>query len=240
MGFRHTVYRVAADEPGNPPLHVYLEGDGTPYIRGGLAAADPTPREPVALRLLALDRAPALLLGRPCYHGLAQSPACSEDLWTEARYSERVVASMAAALRNLAPECRSVVLIGFSGGGTLAVLLSRRLPAVTAVVTLASNLDIDAWADVHGYRRLAGSLNPVQAAAAPQQLLQLHYAGAEDRRVPPAIVERAARQTGGEHFLLDGVDHRAGWERRWPGILAALRKRLTEASDQTGADDHVR
>src|SRR5262244_626132 len=63
-GFTHAVYRNGAAFRGNR-LHVYLEGDGTPWIAGRDAAVDPTPRAPVALKLMMLDPGPALLLGRP-------------------------------------------------------------------------------------------------------------------------------------------------------------------------------
>ena len=58
------------------------------------------------------------------------------------------------------PRHRSIVLIGHSGGGTLAVLLAPRIEDVSGVVSIAANLDIDAWADHHNYDRLTGSLNP--------------------------------------------------------------------------------
>jgi hypothetical protein len=66
-GFWHAIYRKPG--PGNrdaTPVHVYLTGDGRPYNRAGLAAADPTPRRPVVVRLARLDPAPAMILGRPC------------------------------------------------------------------------------------------------------------------------------------------------------------------------------
>ena len=58
-------------------LHVYLEGDGVPWITRTLIALDPTPRNPLALRLMALDPAPALYLARPCYNGTAKAPGCN-------------------------------------------------------------------------------------------------------------------------------------------------------------------
>ena len=38
-------------------LHVYIEGDGTPYVARHDFAADPTPRNPLMLRLMTLDPA---------------------------------------------------------------------------------------------------------------------------------------------------------------------------------------
>ena len=72
-----------------------------------------------------------------------------DRLWTSARYGDEAVASMAAALRpDLAMESGydRVVWVGHSGGGALAMLLAERVPETTAVVTIAADLDTEAWA----------------------------------------------------------------------------------------------
>lgn len=111
-------------------------------------ATDPGPRNPLMLKLMALDTAPAVYLGRPCYPGLSRQPPCNPALWTSGRYSPQVLASLARALQTLIRDTgsRGIVLIGHSGGGTLAMLLAARVPDVRAVVTLAGNLDPDACA----------------------------------------------------------------------------------------------
>jgi len=48
--------------------HVYIEGDGMPWIRRHIVATDPTPSKPLMLRLMAQDPHPAIYLGRPCYY----------------------------------------------------------------------------------------------------------------------------------------------------------------------------
>lgn len=228
-GFQHAIYLKAVPDDPSRALHVYIDGDGTPYIRPSLPAADPTSRDPTVLRLIALDSAPALLLGRPCYHGLAASEGCTQAIWTDARYSEQVVASMATALRQVAPEDRPLVLIGFSGGGTLAVLLAQRLPQVVAVVTLAGNLAIDRWTEWHGYGRLEGSLNPAANPRLPEHLVQLHYAGSDDRTVPPWLVRDTVHLLGGELVVLENTTHARGWEQHWPAILEVLARRQVTA-----------
>ena len=66
--FEHAVYmgtdlNSASDGSSRSRrLHVYLGGDGTPTI-AGRPAVDPTPRNPLALRLLTLDPGAALSLG---------------------------------------------------------------------------------------------------------------------------------------------------------------------------------
>jgi hypothetical protein len=233
--FRHALYvRPDAVRAGRVPIHVYLTGDGTPYIRPGLVAADPTPRHPVVVGLLARDPAPAMILGRPCYHGYARVPPCTPEFWTQGRYGERVVAGMAQALTRVMPPDREYVLIGFSGGGALAVLLARRLPKVIAVVTLAGNLDTDAWAHAHDYGRLDRSLNPVQGPPLSAAITRLHYAGARDRQVPPVLVSRAVARIGGEFIVVPDTSHERGWEQHWGAILADLERRLHRRTPPPG------
>ena len=74
------------------------------------------------------------------------------------------MSSMASALRRYLSrgDIDRLVWLGYSGGGTLAMLLAPRFDQTTDVVTVAANLDIDAWTDRHGYSRLSGSLNPAR------------------------------------------------------------------------------
>lgn len=219
--FSHSVYRNGRSGDGRR-LHVYLDGDGTPWAGGRRPAADPTPREPLVLRLMALDPAPALLLGRPCYNGFHADPPCGPDLWTDRRYSDEIVASMAAALARLAGPDRALVLIGYSGGGTLAVLLAERVSNVSVVVTVAANLDVAAWASLHAYQPLTGSLNPADRPPLPARIRALHLAGALDPEVPPVVVQHVAVRGAGAFRVLDGHDHACCWVDSWPMILSEV------------------
>lgn len=224
--FRHVTYF----KPGHPAaensdLHVYLDGDGSPWVDGQTVAFDPTSKNALILRLIALDPAPSLLLGRPCYLGLARDRGCGPYLWTQGRYSPQVVASLAAALadqvRLRAP--RELILIGFSGGGTLAMLVAARTPEVRGVVTLGANLDLDRWAESHGYSPLLGSLNPASLPPLEPTVRQMHVVGALDQCVDPRIVAAvAAGQPNAELVVLDGCDHWSCWEAQWPAILKRL------------------
>jgi pimeloyl-ACP methyl ester carboxylesterase len=222
--FDHLVLR----RPGAPTrrLHVYLEGDGTPWL-AGVPSGDPTPRRPLALVLMAADPAPSLYLGRPCYHGLGEGAACPPALWTSARYSEAVVASMAAAMRRLVAGegVEEIIWFGYSGGGSLAVLLAPRLPQSIAVVTVAANLDIDAWADLHGDLRLTGSLNPAHEPPLPARIVQIHYVGGRDHLVPAEIVRRGA--TGSARVVvMPRFGHVCCWETAWSRILGEVERAI--------------
>ena len=203
-------------------LHVYLEGDGRPWERGRMPSSEPTTHDSVVLPLMAIDAAPSLYLARPCYNGHAADVGCHPALWTQARYGQIVVDAMTAALRAFCErhQVRELVLIGHSGGGSLAMLLAERLPQSRAIVTLAGNYDIDVWADHHGYWRLNDSLNP--ARQIDRGLPEWHILAREDRIVPPVLFEQALRQRKNSRvYLIDG-DHHRGWLGVWPSVLAEL------------------
>lgn len=220
-------YRLAAffrpGPAGHPALHVYLEGDGQPWQRGRWPADDPTTRASLMLPLLGLDTAPALYLGRPCYNGHAADPGCEAKLWTSGRYGEAVVSAMAAALNRFRAErgFRQLVLVGHSGGGSLAMLLAARLPQVIAIVTLAGNYDIDIWADYHHYLPLHESLNP---ARQPEPgIPEWHFLAENDKTVPPDLFLSALlRRPRARVEVIPAIDHHDGWLERWPQILSRI------------------
>jgi len=181
-----------------------------------------------------------VLLARPCYHahpeqggrGDPGSPgvgSCDPWLWTSGRYSGEVVARLARAVQRLVAEGGhpGAVLIGHSGGGTLAMLLAERLPAVRAVVTLAGNLDVAAWVAAHGYAPLPDSLDPSRRPPLGPEVLQLHLLGEEDREIPPGLTAAViARQPGAVRRVLPDVSHARGWQAVWPDVLRELERRL--------------
>jgi pimeloyl-ACP methyl ester carboxylesterase len=183
--FQHVVYSKPGKFEG--VLHVYLDGDGSPWI-AGRPADDPTPRMPLVLDLMAQDTAPSIYVGRPCYHGLVDWKNCPSRFWLEERYSEAVVASLAAVIDRLlsAQHYQHIVWFGHSGGGTLAVLLAPRFSETAAVVTIAANFNVAAWGNYVGRLELAGSLNPASLPALPPSIRQFHYAGSCDKVAPQA------------------------------------------------------
>lgn len=212
--------RSAAADHASEPLTIYLESDGIPWL-GRTPSNDPTTRRPVALEMLMRSPAPAAYVTRPCYNGL-RSDKCHVDLWTGARYSSAVVESMAATVREAQRRvgAQRVALVGYSGGGSLAVLIAERLEHVVSVVTVAANLDTDAWTDHHNYLRLSESLNPALSDK-PHPWPELHLRGANDLVVPLATTERYfARYPQAQQRTIEGFDHVCCWVRDWPRISA--------------------
>jgi dienelactone hydrolase len=211
-------------------LWVFLEGDGQPWVDGGRRVArDPTPKIPLAFDLFKTSPVPRVYLGRPCYFSHAGDVGCDPSLWTSARYGEAAVASMAAVLETLVREnsARRVILVGYSGGGTIAYLVAPRIPAVSAVVTISGNLDIDAWTRAHHFLSLAESDNPATAPALDHRITQIAIVGGRDVNVPQASLRAFLdRQQPQEVWIYDDHDHACCWRRDWPSILNRISDRL--------------
>ncbi len=221
--FRHVAYF----KPGNvgTTLNVYIEHDGVPWITPERPADDPTPRRLVMLNLMAGDPAPALYLGRPCYFGFADTPPCEAVWWTHRRFSAQVIRSMEAALSGFLgahPEYRSVQFLGYSGGGVVAALMAGAFPMTRRLVTVAAPLDLDAWARLHHYSPLEGSIDPSRQSPLPDSVIQLHLAGADDSVVPDYLIEPFVMRQGRANFVkVPGVDHYCCWDAVWAGIVLA-------------------
>jgi pimeloyl-ACP methyl ester carboxylesterase len=217
--FRHIIMRNQA--PPGSALHVYIEGDGAPFASASSLAVDPTARHPVMLQLMALDPQRAVYVGRPCYLGLRTDSVCNSAYWSLRRFSPEVVESMAAVIRaemRLAGESR-VDLFGHSGGGALAVLLTRELP-VRSLITLAGNLDTKEWTQLHGYTMLSGSLNPIDVTLKPSLSEHtIHFVGSNDKNVPAALVRHAAERIGGSVREIPMYTHQCCWQALWPSVL---------------------
>ncbi len=218
----------------SPVLHLYLEGDGRAWARRNRLAADPTPRDPVALELAARDPHPAVAwLARPCQYTRERDPACEPRYWSSHRYAEEVITSLDRAIDRLKARLgmprAHLLLIGYSGGGQVAALLAARRKDVAGLLTVAANLDHAAWTTWHGDTPLSGSLNAANVAPLLKGLPQRHLAGGQDEVVPPAVILAFARRLGPAGLervvLIPEFDHHCCWLRDWPELLRRYQPR---------------
>lgn len=224
-GYSIQAYTNTLTHQPHSSLHVYLDGDGTPWLAQNYINPDPTPVSFTVLNLMQKDPTPSLYLGRPCYHQVRPAVNCHTKLWTSARYSKTVVNSMSAAL-NLyihKHQIKHVIFIGFSGGGTLAMLMARQIPTTHSIITLAGNLDIDAWTNYHHYQPLSESLNPATQIALPKHIQQFHFLGAKDKNIlPHLLVASLAKQSNAKIIILPTADHHCCWQEPLSELLKTL------------------
>lgn len=221
-GFRSLVYMRNVAGPQGRPLTIFIEGDGVPWVGGREPSLDPTTGDPIALKLLAQTPPPAAYVTRPCYNDMT-GPRCTPERWTMERYSDEIVSSMTEVVRQAAEQAtaRSVVLVGYSGGGVLAVLIAERLDNVAAVVTVGANLDVESWSEHHGYLPLTGSLNPA-ASTAVHRWPETHLYGTHDENVPPATADVYFKRFPNAKRRIEANDHVCCWVEQWPELWKQL------------------
>ena len=181
---------------------------------------DPTPRNPLLARLALSDPQPSVYLARPCQYVV--SPACIPDDWTAARFAETILGSLDQALDQLRRRYgnRQFELVGYSGGGALALLLAARRGDIVQVQTLAGNLSPRLWTQRLALAPLGDSLEPLDFAERLRKLPQRHLSGVEDRVVPSSLLDEYVSRLGPAACMevrrLERVDHHAGWLESWP------------------------
>lgn len=206
-------------------LALYIEGDGFAWITSSLPSSDPTPVEPIGLKLaLAHPYGNAAYLARPCQYIDTGALPCSSSLWLDARFSETAVAASNQAIDVLKTRfgAKKLVLVGYSGGGAIATLVAARRNDVIQLVTVAGNLDHRRWTLHHRISPLSGSLNPIDHGAQLIGLRQVHLVGNDDQNILPAFVSGfAARNSVPGLFRVinvPGFDHQCCWARDWKMI----------------------
>jgi pimeloyl-ACP methyl ester carboxylesterase len=123
------------------------------------------------------------------------------------------------------------VLFGHSGGGTLATLLATRIPQTRALVTIAPNLDVGRWVDLHGYTPLEGSLDPAREREFPTGIFQVHWVGSRDTEIPPNLLSTLRPYLGKDGVRVrDGFDHDCCWDEIWPSQLTEIDSYLASES----------
>ncbi len=219
-------------------LTVYIEGDGLAWVSSRRPSLDPTPNNPLALRLALKDGSGLVAyLGRPCQYMAreAEKPTprstpsagseCAQRDWTSARFSAQVIDSTNLALDQLIERITSDIakplrlhLVGYSGGAAVALLVAARRSDVGQITTIAGNLDHAQWTEKLRLTPMTHSLNPADFGAKLRAIPQVHWVGGRDEVVPPWVAESYEKKTGvaGSVRLMPGFDHQCCWVDHWP------------------------
>jgi hypothetical protein len=209
--------------------NVYIEGDGVAWVSKRIPSLDPTPRNPVALHLAAMDKAQNVIyMARPCqYSKLLDQQACDPKYWTSDRFSGEVIFAMNNALNEIKQRYgfKKFNLIGFSGGAAVAVLMAADRDDVLSIRTVSGNLDHNRVNAMHDVSMLSNSLDPLTVAPKLANIPQDHFIGEYDQVITPAIYDsfRAAAgpSTCMRSFIVKGPDHENGWAEKWPQLMTA-------------------
>lgn len=205
--------------PVSRVARIYIEGDGLAWISRYKVSPDPTPTEPVGLKLAAVDKSKdsIIYLARPCQY--IMSPQCQPSDWTSGRYGRKIVDIYQEILDQLKAEYDVFHLYGFSGGATVALLVAAERQDVKSVTTFAGLLDIDAWTQTHHYSPLTQSMNPAEWHEKLEHLPQRHFVGLADKQLPVVIAEAYRtrfKDTSHLSFIfVPKYGHHSDWSQFW-------------------------
>jgi pimeloyl-ACP methyl ester carboxylesterase len=222
--FTYTIF-IRTNDP-TQTLHVYIEGDGVAWLSRYQPSSDPTPDEPAALKLAALDpTANVVYLARPCQFTPRQmTPRCQATYWTDKRFAPEVIDSISQALDQIKTRTHTsrLALIGYSGGGAVAALLAEKRHDIESLRTIAGYLDVAYVNQLHQVSAMPESLNPIDQASALIQLPQIHFSGQNDHIIPSDVAARFVARTStqcAQTIPVAGMSHHGPWEREWPRLL---------------------
>ncbi len=172
----------------NSSINIYIEGDGLSWITTSIVSDDPTPLNPLALKLMLVDNSKCkIYIARPCQY--IKSKNCEKKYWTSHRFNTKIIQSFNEALDNLKKKYKNstFTLIGYSGGGAVAALVASKRDDINKLITVAGNLDINKWTKMHKINKLNGSLNPADFSKNLESIPQYHLIGKNDHIVPKDV-----------------------------------------------------
>lgn len=222
--FTLTVY-TRIDKPGDP-VTIYIEGDGLAYRDRSRASIDPTPIDPVALELAAIDQSPNVAyIARPGQYCRGEVPDCGQAHWTTKRFSEEVIRSVDETVSEIKRKAggEELNLVGFSGGAAIACLIAARRGDIASIRTVAGNLDPNAVNAFHKVDKIKNLLNPMDVAQGLTGIPQRHFIGGRDKIIPPSIAHDFAKKScdfrTSTITLVPEAEHNKGWAARWKDLL---------------------
>lgn len=224
--FLLTTYSRISDPQQN--INVYIEGDGYAWRSRYEPSSNPTPKYALALQLASLDTSPNVIyVARPCQFTDPSLKACDVAYWTSKRFAPEVVKAINQTIDKLLPPKIELKLhlIGYSGGGAIAVLIASKRGDIASIRTVAGNLDTEALNQYHHVQPMPLSLNPANAAKKIHDIPQIHYVGAQDKLVPQAIANHFVLAQEGHCatvVTLENVTHEDGWQQVWQTLIAKM------------------
>lgn len=206
---------------------LYIEGDGLAWVSRSQPSLNPTPINPVGLKLAVLHPTnSAIYIARPCQYITIESSNCEVRDWTSARFSPKIITAINEAISALKVRhnIKSIVLVGYSGGGAIAALVAAKRDDISMLITVAGNLNHKIWTQLHRVSPLENSLNPADIADRLNQTPQWHFIGEQDDVIPAVIAESYHKSSGYSRNIqlitVKNVDHHCCWQGIWPQLWA--------------------
>src|SRR5574344_485855 len=197
-------------------IKVYIEGDGLSWISRNTISSNPTPINPLALKLMLQDNSSCkIYIARPCQY--INSNLCEDKYWTSHRFNQKIINAYEEALNSIKNKYsnKTFDLVGYSGGGTIVTILASFRDDINSITTIAGDLDIEEWSKIKNISKLDGSLNPADFSENLENIKQYHLIGSNDKIITKEIFfsyqNRFKNKNCIRYFIYE-ADHNCCWE----------------------------
>lgn len=190
-------------------LHVVIEGDGLAYLEPKIASKNPTPSNPIGLRIASKLDGNVTYLARPCQ--FIASPRCHYAYWTSNRFAPEILESYTVALNHLKQDtgANAISITGYSGGAYIAMKLAENRNDITEVITIAGLLNPQSWTSHHQI----GALQNVPSAMPHNSATRYtHFCGEDDDVMPCHIFASETASLAHRLISVPNADHDDVWE----------------------------
>ncbi len=200
------------------PVRFYIQGDGNGFTRYR-PAKNPTPRGFLVPEMTFLDWSPnRIYMARPCmYVDLGNEKNCEFKKWTLEKYSKEMVNALNQVIDKykLDPK-QKIELVGYSGGGAMAILVAAHRNDVQSIRTIAANLSSNSLTKHYSHTPLEG-LDPIDFAQKVSQIPQIHFYGDSDSVIPSWVSENFVKRSKSKcvHRIKVEATHTKGWIEKW-------------------------
>ncbi len=210
------------------PTTIYIEGDGLAWLSRSTPSGNPTPKNPVALRLAVNDDISEniIYIARPCqYVAIDKLNPCPRSYWTSKRFAPEVIKSFNQVIDKFKYDngLSRFNLVGYSGGAAIAVILTAQRDDILTLRTVAGNVNVGFFNRFHNVSQMPQSLDPANYIYKIEDIPQIHFIGENDNIVPYNIFnsfKSRFRDSScvASHVVL-GASHGSGWDYNWSELL---------------------
>lgn len=228
VNFSYFPIQIFYQEHQSKHAAIYIEGDGLVINSHGDIALNPTPTDPMALKLASVDRRSItkIVIHRPYHYVVSENP--NSKYWTTARYAPEVIQSISEVIKICQRRFNfeTIELIAYSGGASVALLLTSRIKGIIKLISFAGNLDHKSWTRYHDTEPLIESLDPIENREILAKIKQIHFLGTDDDNTTLDLGIKYKEQINSEMVKIipiDGFSHDSNWPSIWKEQLMKLK-----------------
>jgi len=223
---------IHINDPSNNNLNIYLEGDGFAWKNKYTISDNPTPTDPIALKMAVLDKSPNVAyIARPCqYVDLKIDVNCQPKFWSQSRFEKTVIDSISEAIDEIIKQYNQIEhinLYGYSGGAAVAILVAKSRDDIKSIITIVGNVNHTELTNLHRVTPLYDSLNPADFIKDIENIPSYHIAGEKDKIIPSYIIKdfvikiNQSNKKCAQFKEVKGATHEF---EKWPEVLEEIQK----------------